>query len=193
MTLAAKPEGLLESRMEGLLTRKCVEGDQNAWGALHRHYFPTALSFLRRLGVKEGDLEDASQEVFLQMFRYLPTFRAESELRTWFYQLCITQARQTRRTYSVRAMLDKILARSGKIFVSDVGPSEHAAELRIQAALSKLSEPERVVFVLYELDGLSGKEIAAIVGDKENTVWRRLHYARKNFRIALGFEPEEEP
>ena len=192
MTLAAKPEGYLESQVERLLTERCVQGDESAWSALHRQHFSRVISILRRLGVKDGDLDDASQEVFLQMFRYLPSFRADSELRTWLYQLCITQARRTRRTYSVRAVLDKLLARSGEVFVSEPGFSEDAAQAQVQAALCKLSEPERIVFVLYEMDGLSGKEIAAIVGAKENTIWRRLHYARKNFRLALGFDAEDE-
>jgi len=193
MTIAAKPEGYLESPVERLLTAKCVSGDQNAWGALHRQYFPIAVAFLRRLGVKPADLEDASQEVFLQVFRYLSRFREEAEFRTWLFQLCITQARRTRRSYYVRAVLDRVLARSsGEVFVSGLGFSEDAAFQRVEAALSRLSDAERAVFVLYEMQGVSGKEIARIVGAKEATVWRRLHYARRSFRGALGFEEEDD-
>jgi len=51
----------------------------------------------------------------------------------------------------------------------------------VQAALAQLTEPERLVFVLYELEGVAGREVATIAGCPEATVWRRLHYARKKF------------
>jgi RNA polymerase sigma-70 factor (ECF subfamily) len=54
-----------------------------------------------------------------------------------------------------------------------------------ERALGRLGAGERAVFVLYEMEGVSGKEIAEIVGCPEATVWRRLHYARQNFRREL--------
>jgi RNA polymerase sigma-70 factor, ECF subfamily len=111
-------------------------------------------------------IEDATQDVFLEMFRYLPRFRGESELSTWLYRLCITQARRVRT------------------------PSrpDDVARHRIEQALAALTETERTVFVLYEMEGVPGKQIAQIVSCPEATVWRRLHYARHAFRRALGEE-----
>lgn len=192
MSVVAKPGHYLESPIGRLLTEKCVQGDERAWATLHREYFPIAVAFLRRLGVRPGDLEDATQEVFLQVFRYLPRFREEAELRTWLYQLCITQARRTRRTYYVKSILDQLLARGhSEPLVSTPSFSELAAQQRIEAALAELSDAERTVFVLYEMEGLPGKQIAEIVGAKEATVWRRLHYARRAFKAALGLEESE--
>jgi RNA polymerase sigma-70 factor (ECF subfamily) len=192
MTVVAKPEGYLEPSAERRLAELCIGGDEKAWGALHRQFAPIAVAFLRRMGVVESDLEDAAQEVFLQVFRYLPRFREESELRTWLYQLCITQARRTRNARRIRDILDKTLSRVPvATLVSSPAFSEAAAQRQIDAALMRLSEVERTVFVLYEMEGLAGKEIATIVGAKEATVWRRLHYARRTFRAALGFGTEE--
>ena len=164
-----------------------IGGDAEAWRLLHRRYFRMAASFLRELGVRDRDLEDATQEVFLQMFRYLPQFRREAELSTWLYRLCITQARHTRRRARLTDALLRVLACiPGSLLVSTPSFSEDVVRSRIQKALSDLSEPERAVFVLYEMKGLPGKQIAEILECPEATVWRRLHYARRAFRKALG-------
>jgi RNA polymerase sigma-70 factor, ECF subfamily len=189
MVAAAKPEAYIEAPADSELARRCVRGDEEAWRSLHQRYFRVAAGFLRRLGVREGDLEDATQDVFLQVFRYLPRFREEAELKTWLYQLCITQARRTRRTQRMRAILTSVFGgSSAESLLATPAFSEEAALRSIDAALGTLREVERTAFVLYEMEGLSAKEIAAIVGAKETTVWTRLHFARKGFRRALGFE-----
>ena len=60
------------------------------------------------------------------------------------------------------------------------------AQLTVAEAVAlALSEKERAAFVLYEMEGVAGKQIASIVGCKEATLWRRLHDARKAIRAAL--------
>jgi RNA polymerase sigma-70 factor, ECF subfamily len=165
---------------------RCVEGDRGAWRQLHRQYYPVAAAFLRKLGVHERDLDDACQEVFLQMFRYLSSFRGESDPKTWLYRLCITQARRARLRHKVTGALERVLSLLPRdALVSSPSFSEHAAQRRIHAALACLSEKEREAFVLYEMEGVAGKQIATIIGCKEATLWRRLHYARQVFRQAL--------
>jgi RNA polymerase sigma-70 factor (ECF subfamily) len=165
---------------------RCVEGDRTAWRQIHRHYYPVAAAFLRKLGVHERDLDDACQEVFLQMFRYLSRFRGEADPKTWLYRLCITQARRARLRHKVTHALEQVLALLPRdALVSSPSFSESAAQRRIEQALARLSDKERSVFVLYEMEGVPGKQIASIVGCKEATLWRRLHYARQVFREAL--------
>jgi len=176
----------VDTPIDRLLVLDCVQGDRTAWRLLHRRYFPVTTAFLRKLGVRERELEDATQEVFLQMFRYLPQFRGESELKTWLYRLCITQARRARRRRRLRDALHQVLSLAPEESLVSAPPiCEQAARRRIEAALERLSEAERTVFVLYEMEGVAGKQIAEIVGCKEATLWRRLHYARKSFRDAL--------
>jgi RNA polymerase sigma-70 factor, ECF subfamily len=177
----------VESSLESRLIDACAEGDDAAWRRLHRRYYPVAAAFLRKLGVGERELEDATQDVFLQVHKYLPRFRREAELSTWLYRLCITQARRVRRRVRVTDALLRMLAiMPGESLVSSNSLSEENARKRIEAALATLPEGERSVFVLYEMEGLSGKRIAEIVECPEATVFRRLHYARRTFRQALG-------
>ena len=64
--------------LAGLLVERCVAGEPAAWRSLHRQYYPNAMSVLRRLGVCATQLEDCCQDVFLDVFRYLPRFRQEA-------------------------------------------------------------------------------------------------------------------
>jgi RNA polymerase sigma-70 factor, ECF subfamily len=181
----------LDAAFESKLIEDCAEGDALAWRKLHRKYFPVAAAFLRKLGVRERDLEDATQDVFLQMYKYLPRFRRQAELSTWLYRLCITQARHTRRRVRVTEALLSILSlMPTSALLSEPAFSEDLARKRIAQALATLPEGERAVFVLYEMEGLPGKQIAEIVNCPEATVWRRLHYARRTFREVLGVDPE---
>src|SRR5262245_6577784 len=181
----------LDATFESKLIEDCAEGDAVAWRKLYRKYYPVAAAFLRKLGVRERDLEDATQDVFLQMYKYLPRFRRQAELSTWLYRLCITQARHARRrTRVTEALLSILSLMPTGLLLSEPAFSEDLAKQRIAQALAALPEGERSVFVLYEMEGLPGKQIAEIVKCPEATVWRRLHYARRTFREALGVEPE---
>jgi RNA polymerase sigma-70 factor, ECF subfamily len=174
-----------DSEVESPLLLECARGNDEAWRSLHFRYYPVTVAFLRKLGVREPDLEDASQEVFLQMHRYLPRFRGSSQLKTWLYRLCITQARQVRRRRRLTETLRSWLSGTTDSAASSEW-CEGSAHRRIQAALERLSEKERLALVLYEMEGLSGRQVAETLRCKEATLWRRLHDARKKFIAAVG-------
>ena len=170
------------------LLDECVAGSPAAWRGLHQRYHRSALSVLRRMGVGVGQLEDTCQEVFVDVFRYLPRFRREADFRTWLYRICLSRARVARRRARVWALFSRTSL--------DEGPErpeqsldEGQAGRQLARALSRLSEAERVVFVLFELEGLSGQEIAEIIERPAATVFRRLHDARKRFTTALEEGP----
>jgi RNA polymerase sigma-70 factor (ECF subfamily) len=170
------------------LIAACVGGDRDAARELHVRYHAVASAFLRKLGTGPGELEDACQEVFLRFFRYLPSFRGEAELQTWLYRLCITEARRARRRRRIGRVLDVLLIqrRSDDSEQIPAAARSDATLARLcETALGRMGEGLRLCFVLYEMEGLSGKQIAEIAGCPEATVWRRLHDARRLFRAAL--------
>ena len=143
--------------------------------------------------MREEDLEDACQDVFLETHRHLPSFRGQAELKTWLYRLCITQARRARRKVRLVEALRRAVAwLPTDALLSAPSFNEESARRRIHAALEQLPEGERTAFVLYEMEGLPGKEIARVLDCPEATVWRRLHYARRSFRAALGLAERDE-
>lgn len=187
MMRAPISEAGLAGPPEVALVGRCVSGDEHAWRDLYRAHYPVAGAFLRKLGVKERELDDATQEVFVQLFRALPQFRGEAQLKTWLYRLCATQARRVRRWRTVSDALGS--------WFGDNAPRSTLQELsedsvlrQVSAALDRLSDTDRLVFVLYELEGLSGGEISEIVGCPVTTVWRKLHYARQHFKAVVGEE-----
>jgi RNA polymerase sigma-70 factor, ECF subfamily len=183
---AASPTGEWDTDSDSPLLLACVRGNHEAWRALHFRYYPVTIAFLRKFGVKESDLEDAAQEVFLQMHRYLPRFRGNAELKTWLYRLCITQARHLRRRRRLSEALSSWFSlRPESVRLSSPEFSEESAGRRIRVALDSLSEEDRLAVVLYEMEGLAGKQVAEIMRCTEATLWRRLHYARKKFVTAL--------
>jgi RNA polymerase sigma-70 factor (ECF subfamily) len=171
---------------EPLIIQHCRDGDNAAWRELHRRYVPVATAFLRKLGVVEDEFPDAVQEVFVQVYRYLPRFRAEASLQTWLYRLCITQARSVRRRSGVRSGLHALLLLSPE-YHPKAAPSfsERRALTRLHGALDQIPPRQRKAFVLYEMDAQPGKVIAEVLRCTEASVWRLLHDSRRALRDAL--------
>ena len=162
----------------------CVAGSAAAWRGLHGRYHRTALSVLRRMGVPPSQIEDACQDVFVDVFRYLPRFRREADFRTWLYRICLSRARVARRRARVWSLFTRLSPDTGSMLIEQSLNAEQASR-QLARAMERLSEAERVVFVLFELEGLSGKDIAEVIERPEATVFRRLHDARKRFTAAL--------
>lgn len=142
---------------------------------------PRVLRVLRRLGVREADMEDVCQEVFIVVHRRAGEFRGASSVRTWIYGIALRCALGYRRRKHVR---------DGVVLVEEPAvPPEQPDELErvrarrvLQAALDKLAEGPRVVFVLYELEQLSMREVAHTLEVPLATAYSRLHAARAALR-----------
>jgi len=141
--------------------------------------------WVRALGGADADQDDILQEVFLVVRRRLKAFDG-ANLAGWLYKITSRQVRDFRRRAWVRHVFTKrrvaepdVLAHGGK------GPAaalESKEEQRVlHALLGKMPEARRTAFVLFEIEGLSGEEIARIQSIPLNTVWTRLHHARREF------------
>jgi RNA polymerase sigma-70 factor (ECF subfamily) len=173
-------------RADDSVIQRCVAGEDAAWRELHRELYPRAVSFLRQMGVYDPELDDVCQDVFVQVFRYLGRFQRRSELTTWLYKICVSQASRLRRRQKVARTLSAVFgAREASVAQASVEMPEGDLARRMLTAVAQLSPPHREVFVLYELQGLRGEQIAAIVACPLATVWSRLHYARLEFHRAV--------
>jgi RNA polymerase sigma-70 factor, ECF subfamily len=172
------------------LLDRCVAGDRAAWRELYALYRPQALGFLRRLGVGEREADDACQEIFFQIFRYLRGFERRAEFRTWLYKLALSQAARLRRRAVLAqpfTWLRRQLADDTAATLPELSPAR-SREL-VDRALARLSRREREVFVLYEFEEIATAEIATIVGAPSATVRRQLHEAREKFAHAIREQP----
>jgi RNA polymerase sigma-70 factor (ECF subfamily) len=176
------------------LIARCVLGENQAWRDLNRNYYPVASRFLRRMGISASDLDDACQEVFVQVFRYLPRFEQRADFRTWLYKLCLSQANRIRRSRRVHEALDWLFGRESSIQAAAVEPewSASMAAQRVKQALDQMKPTHKEVFVLFEFEGIEGEEIARILRCPPATIRRRLYYARQEFETLLRAEAAED-
>jgi RNA polymerase sigma-70 factor (ECF subfamily) len=182
-------EGIEGVRLaEGSLVRRCLAGDADAWRTLHQTHLPAVRALLRGLGVDAGDLDDACQEVFVRVYRYLRAFRGEATLKTWISRLCVTEARQARHRLRVAATVRQVVRHelaANPSMSGGPGMSPQAARRNVDAALTALEQNERLVFILFEMEGLSGNQVAARAGCAVSRVWQDLHRARRKFRTVV--------
>ena len=145
--------------------------------------------WIRALGGAEADHDDIAQEVFLVVRRRLHAFDGVNPAG-WLYRIARRQVRDFRRRAWVKHFFNgRQVHDLDALPHSGGGPAavmERKEDQRILfAILEKIREERRTTFVLFELDGLSGEEIARIQSVPLNTVWTRLFHARKDF-LALA-------
>ncbi|MES1208203.1 MAG: RNA polymerase sigma factor [Pseudomonadota bacterium] len=153
--------------------------------AVYDAWFHHVARWVRALGGPEADRDDIVQEVFLVVRRRLQAFDG-GNLAGWLYRITRRQVRDFRRRAWVRHVFT--LGQSGDLDElpnRDDGPGaalESKEDHRIlQGILDRMNEDRRVTFVLFEIEGHSGQEIARIQNVPVNTVWTRLHHARREF------------
>ena len=187
------PQTLSSDAPPPLITR-CVLGEAQAWRDLHQTYAPVASRFLRRMGIPASELDDACQEVFVQIFHYLDRFEQRADFRTWLYKLCLSQAGRARRRQRVRETLDWLLGRAPAMRGITLEPdwSESMTTQRVNQVLDQMKPMHKAVLVLFEFEGVEGEEIARILRCPPATVRRRLHYARQEFETLLCEEAAED-
>ena len=140
---------------------------------------------LRRLGVREQDAPDVAQKVFIVVYMKLAAFENRCSLRTWLFRVCLNAASDYRRSAPIRREVATEPAEIEFIagFEDDLGArSESRRRVAVaEAILNKLPEAQRFVFVLFELEEMSGAEIAGLLGISVGTVRSRLRLARELF------------
>ena len=178
-----------ERALEADLIQRSIAGDRAAARDLHAEYAPIAIAFLRRLGTRPDEIEDACQEVFLRFFRHLASFRGESELKTWLFRLCATEARRVRRRRRIAAALTTSLQREPATRAVPPASRTDATIHRLVArAFDRMAPAQREAFVLFEIEGLTGKEVARIGRRSLPSTFRRLYEAQRVVRDTLGID-----
>jgi RNA polymerase sigma-70 factor (ECF subfamily) len=139
-----------------------------------------AFRVLRYLGVREADLQDVCQEVFITVHRKIDEFEGRSSIRTWLYRICRNAASDYRRRAYVRREIPTDWAAPEMPEGEPSADTRGRAEARsvLQHALTLLDDDKREVFVLYEVEGLTMQEVADIVGCPLQTAYSRLRAAR---------------
>ncbi len=171
-----------------LLVRRVQEGDLTAFEQLYQLTRVDAARTLWHLVGNRVEVEDLLQETYLRLLTAVKGYRGESRFRTFFYRVCSNVALSHLRWKRRRP--EESFAEPPEVESPGEDP-EHAAARRqaarlVEAALERLKPKKRIVFVYYELCGMSPDEIAEAVGSSVNTVRSRLHHARLEFHEAMN-------
>lgn len=184
----APPGG--DSAPDDKLVAEAMGGSVRALETLLVSHQGKVLRILRLLGIPLQDREDVAQEIFIRVFRHLNGFKSGQPFSGWLYRVTVNAAHD----YRVRAgrrMRQEVPWEKGLEDSPDreAHPDEAMGQAdmraRLEDALVELSDRERAVFVLRELEGLETVEVAKVLGITRITVRRHLGLARRRLRDAL--------
>jgi len=172
---------------------RAARGEREGLAELYRRHRGEAMRFIRHAARNTQDADDILQEVFVEVSRSLRHFEGRAAFTTWLHCVCVRTAvrHMKRRTRQVgepdQPTLRPELADPGASPHHEAETAERAE--RIKAMLERIAPKKRMVLVLHDLEGVSPKEIAKLVGAPVLTVRTRLFYARKELAAMAAQDP----
>ena len=170
---------------EPLLIRRAIDGDERALRALWTRHAPHIDMVVRRLVGGDQDVAaDIAQEVWIQIFRALPSYRGDSQFSTWAHRIAVNRTlnalRKTRRLANLETEVQEDSAAvepdHDRTFVAQ----------SIEDATSRLSPGARAVFTLHDVEGYTHEEIAEQLGITTGGSKSQLFKARAKLRKLLA-------
>jgi RNA polymerase sigma-70 factor, ECF subfamily len=187
--------------VDPVLVRACQRGEQDALDELIRATYADVYALCRRMLADRDEAADATQEVFVRVMRSVVGFRGEAAFGTWLHKVtvnvCLTALRKRSKARAAGMVAGgtafALPGEEWQVASASVSPLEAAetADMlaRSEAALAELPEDARAVVVLRDIEGLSTKEVAELLGVSENVVKVRLHRAHARLRAELTAPP----
>jgi RNA polymerase sigma-70 factor (ECF subfamily) len=187
----------LPDETEARLVERLVARDERAFNDLVRAYERRVFALVLRMIGNRAEAEDLAQEVFVQVFKAIGSFRGEAKLSTWVYRIAINLCKNRSKYLRVRhsgeeeeleALQDRVPMGDAKgANVAHIErPDEMVAgkqvELIVRRAILELDPSFRECLVLRDVEDLSYEEIGTITGLPEGTVKSRIHRARTQLR-----------
>ena len=206
----ADPGQVRDPRPEAALVQSAAQGDSQAFEALVRPHLGMLFRVIDRILGNEAESQDALQDALLTLHRELPGFHGASKFSTWAYRICVNQALMARRKRVRRRedAIEDLMPRFGDeghhMNVDTILDWSEDAEalmkveqdelkVKVRAGLERLSDDQRAVFVLRDLEGWNTDEIALHLGITRELVRQRVHRARLALRAMLPeFAPVQE-
>lgn len=173
---------LTDNPTDAQLSSECKRGSIRAFELLYQRQSPKLKSLALRLLGNRSDAEDAVQDAFLKVYKAIGSFDETAQFSTWIYRIlincCYDQMRKRQRSSEVPIVSEP--ARETSI----------PLKLALERALSRLNERARLVFVLFEVEGLKHSEIAAILQAPEGTCRSWLFDAKRELKRMLTERPQ---
>lgn len=181
------------------LILKAKQGDDQAFNQIVQAYRRRILGTISRLIGRPEDVEDVGQEVFVRLYYSLDQLREPDVFEPWLYRLTVNAAydylrRQRRRP---EARMSDLSEQQVMMADADAGTIAQREEVRqgkvrdfVNSLLGSVSEEDRVLLTLKEVEGLSLKQLESVYKVNENALKVRLFRARQ--RVLKAFAKSEE-
>ncbi len=167
------------------LARKSAAGDGQAFEELYRRHFRRVYLLSLRMMGNPTEAEDMTQEVFVNLFRKIGSFRGESAFTTWLHRMTVNQVLMHFRKRSTRS---ELTTEEGETPIQIVKGTENpnampvVDRIALENAIGQLPPGYRTVFVLHDIEGYEHEEIARMLKVAEGTSKSQLHKARLKLR-----------
>jgi RNA polymerase sigma-70 factor (ECF subfamily) len=191
----ATPPPALDQEADEALFERVRAGEVVLFELLMRRHNQRLFRVARAIVKDADEAEDVMQEAYVRAFEHRDQFEGRARFSTWLVKIAVheAQARRRRRArVGSRCSLEEAVADESMIEAlgkASQGPQDIAASRELagllEAAIDRLPESQRVVFVLREVEGLDTRETAQCVGLTEEAVKVRLHRARQSLRQDL--------
>jgi RNA polymerase sigma-70 factor (ECF subfamily) len=172
------------------LVRRALDGDSEAFESIILRYERRVVSLATKLLGRTEDAQDAAQEVFLRVYKYLHRLDLQKPIEPWLMRMTVNVSRDIGRKRQLRLnafpeseSADAVPARAGCNPFEEVA-AEQQRQL-LWKALSSLPEKERIAVTLRDIEGLSTSEVAEILESSESTVRSQISRARVRLKDAM--------
>jgi len=171
------------------LAQSAASGNMPAFEELYNRHHRRVYSLCLRMLQNTAEAEDLTQEVFIQLYRKIGSFRGDSAFTTWLHRLTVNQVLMHFRKRTVK--FEKT-TEEGETPTQIVLGTENQAKMpivdkiAIDKAIAQLPDGYRNVFVLHDIEGYEHEEVARILGCSVGTSKSQLHKARLKMRKLLG-------
>jgi RNA polymerase sigma-70 factor (ECF subfamily) len=191
----------LDETTEQRFIERLIARDERAFNELVQAYEQRVFRLLLRMLGRRDEAEDMAQEVFVQVFKAIGTFRGDSRLGTWIYRIAVNLCKNRMKYLSRRhsAEQDELEPAAERLPLSEgkgvtLGETTRPDQLVegfqlervVQACIAELDPDFREVLVLRDVEDLTYEELCEVTGLPEGTVKSRLHRARGMLKTAVG-------
>ena len=171
------------------LARAAAAGDSAAFESIYEQHHKRVYSLCLRMLGNASQAEDLTQEVFLQVFKKIGSFRGDSAFTTWLHRLTVNQVLMHFRKRGVKLEHTSEEGDFTNVVEPPLGSTRRISmvdKLALEKAISELPPGYRTVFVLHDVEGYEHEEIADMLGVSIGTSKSQLHKARMRLRQLLN-------
>jgi RNA polymerase sigma-70 factor, ECF subfamily len=168
-----------------VLAQKSAAGDTAAFEELYRRHFRRVYALCLRMTSDPVQAEDLTQDVFIQLFNKIGSFRGESAFTTWLHRMTVNQVLMHFRKRSTKSELATGDDETPEQIVKGTeNPNAMPVidRIALEKAIQQLPPGYRTVFILHDVEGYEHEEIARMMGVAEGTSKSQLHKARLKLR-----------